>query len=327
VLQAVRNTNGAVHVWPHETTRSRVSLPWRRACVVAVLRVTNPVLRFAPARGPCRARSEAPLQRSVRSLTLLGCLSVALAGDALVSTPLHAQRVPARRAAAADAAPAPEPFEAEQRRLAAEVASRGTSARAMIPLLELWRGYSTARPGTTRTALEAISQNRRVSPAVRAYARQLLGRTQLRMGEPDASRATFAELGYIRSLARDRALRQRRRARASRASTSPSVSAHGGRRSRCALRGQRAAGGLAHLPRRRALRLRQSFDAVYRPDTNVCATPRRSSGASGAQPLSLWLGAGGAVAAWWNGTEVLRDDDYRQPDPDRFVAMVGATRA
>jgi tetratricopeptide (TPR) repeat protein len=262
------------------------------------------------------------LQRSVRSLTLLGCLSVALAGDALVSTPLHAQRVPARRAAAADAAPAPEPFEAEQRRLAAEVASRGTSARAMIPLLELWRGYSTARPGTTRTALEAISQNRRVSPAVRAYARQLLGRTQLRMGEPDASRATFAELGYVQrwrvigpfdNEGKEGFAREYEPERL-RMSPFDLEARYEGRERPVGWRTFPDVGHYGYI----------SFDAVYRPDTNVCAYAETFVVSERPQALSLWLGGGGAIAAWWNGTEVLRDDDYRQPDPDRFVAVVGA---
>ncbi len=263
------------------------------------------------------------MERSVRSLTLLGCLSLALAGDALVSSPIQAQRVPTRRAAA-DAAPTAEaePYEAEQRRLAAEVARRGTSARAMIPLLELWRGYSTARPGTTRTALEAISQNRRVSPAVRAYARQLLGRAQLRMGDAEGSRRTFAELGYVRQWrvigpfdneGKEGFAREYEPERL-RMSPFDLEARYEGRERPVGWRTFPDVGHYGYI----------SFDAVYRPDTNVCAYAETFVVSERPQALSLWLGGGGAIAAWWNGTEVLRDDDYRQPDPDRFVAMVGA---
>jgi tetratricopeptide (TPR) repeat protein/transglutaminase-like putative cysteine protease len=266
------------------------------------------------------------LKRSARSLTLLGCLSLALTSAPLGGAPgeAHAQRAPASRRVASGARPPvrDEPFEVEQRRLAEEVGRRGASARAMVPLLELWRGYGTARPSTTRAALEAISQNRRLSPAVRAYAAQLLGRAQLRMGDPDASRRTFTELGYLQrwrvigpfdNEGKEGFAREYEPERLRMAPVDLEARYEGRERPV----GWRTFPDVGHYGY-------VSFDAVYRPDTNVCAYAETFVVSERPQALSLWLGGGGAIAAWWNGTEVLRDDDYRQPDPDRFVAVVGA---
>ena len=119
--------------------------------------------------------------------------SVAL-GSALASTPhATAQRRPAQQAASAGAAP----FEAHQRELQTEVSGRARSHRAMLPLLELWRGWNDARPETTRAALDALASDRRSSPAVRMYAAQLAARARLRMGDVEGSRRAFQELGYI----------------------------------------------------------------------------------------------------------------------------------
>ena len=261
------------------------------------------------------------MHRSLRLLATLGLLCLAL------TAPLHeasaqraARRAPPRPVAAQ--APIDEPFEAEQQRLAAEIGRRGRSARAMIPLLELWRGYATARPATTLVALTQLSRDRRLSPAVRMYASQLLGRAQLRAGQEDASRRTFDELGYIRQwrvvgpFDNEGKRGFAREFEPERLRMSPfDLEAHyEGRERPVGWRDYPDVGHYGYV----------SFDAVHRPDTNVCSYAETFVVSERPQALSVWLGGGGAIAAWWNGTEILRDDHYRQPDPDRFVAIVGA---
>jgi len=263
--------------------------------------------------------------RSLRSILVLVLALAASLSPAIGASPGVAQRAPRSGASAPlpSLEPSPEePFEVEQQRLAAEIARRGPGARAMLPLLELWRGYPTSRPGTTRGMLEAASRNRRLSPAVRMYAAQLLGRAQLRMGDPDASRRTFDELGYIRQwrvvgpFDNEGKSGFGREFEPERLRMSPyDLNARYEGRERPV--GWRTFPDVGHYGY-------VSFDAVYRPDTNVCAYAETFVVSERPQALSVWLGGGGAIAAWWNGTEILRDDDYRQPDPDRFVAVVGA---
>ena len=75
-----------------------------------------------------------------------------------------------------------------------------------------------------------------------------------------------------------------------------------------------------------------SFDAVYRPDTNVCGYARTVVTSERAQPLSLWLGGGGAVRAWWNGERVIDDSAYSRQNITRMlgtsplVEVVGVAR-
>jgi tetratricopeptide (TPR) repeat protein len=259
---------------------------------------------------------------------LLGGLLVSLASAPLGhAAPADAQPAPqARRLAVrptvAAAPPVEAPFEMEQVRLAAEVSRRGRSASAMLPLLELWRGWSTARPAVTRQALERLAQDRRLSPAVRMYAAQLVGRARLRMGELDASRQAFDELGYIRQwrvigpFDNEGKSGFGREYEPERLRMAPFdlEARYEGRERPVGWRVFPEVGHYGYV----------SFDAVYRPDTNVCAYAETFVVSERPQALSVWLGGGGAVAAWWNGTEILRDDDYRQPDPDRFVSVVGA---
>lgn len=214
------------------------------------------------------------------------------------------------------------PYEGEHRRLEAEVVRAGRSGRGILPLLELWRMWNEVPPAQSVAALERLAQNRALGAPVRQYAAQLLARAHTRTGDPDASRRAFDELGYIRTWRVagpfdnegkegfdreyepeaqrmqpvDMAARFPGRERPVGWRTFPDVSQYG----------------------------YVSFDAVYRPDTNVCAYAETFVTSERAQPLSLWVGAGGAVRAWWNGEEVLEDGAYRQPDPDRQVAMVGA---
>jgi tetratricopeptide (TPR) repeat protein len=257
-----------------------------------------------------------------RSLAALLLLTIALTA----TDTADAQRRPASGSTpsttTATAPTGARPYEARHRDLVAEIGRAGRSPRAMIPLLELWRMWNDVPPATTVASLTRLAADRRLSTPVRQYAAQLLARARTRVGDPDASQRALDELGYIRTWRVvgpfdnegkegfdheyepeamrmqpvDLEARFEGRERPASWRTFPDVSQYG----------------------------YVSFDAVYRPDTNVCAYAETFVTSERAQPLSLWVGAGGAVRAWWNGDEVLEDGSYRQPDPDRHVAMVDA---
>ncbi len=69
------------------------------------------------------------------------------------------------------------------------------------------------------------------------------------------------------------------------------------------------------------------FGAFIRPAEAVCVysqtfvrDPRLAPGAS--RVISVWTGATGALALFWNGALVLRDDKYREIDADRFATAI-----
>lgn len=64
------------------------------------------------------------------------------------------------------------------------------------------------------------------------------------------------------------------------------------------------------------------LDTVVRPSVNACAYAHTTVTSPRAQPATLWLGATGAVVAWVNGAEVIRDTAVRRASPDRTGAAV-----
>lgn len=216
------------------------------------------------------------------------------------------------------------PFEAEHRRLESEVRRQGRSPRAMLPLLEMWRRWGDVRPEVAMGHLDRIIGDRRVSAPVRAYARNLRARARVRMGELEASRAEVEELGYVRhwrvigpfdnegKTGFDREYPPE----AARMGPVDMDARYEGRERPVAWRMYPEVTRYGYV----------SFDAVYRPNANVCGYAETFVESERAQPLSLWVGAGGAVRVWWNGEVVHEDEAYRVPHPDRAVAMVGAHR-
>ncbi len=214
------------------------------------------------------------------------------------------------------------PYEARAASLAREVASAGRSPRAILPLLELYRQWNDVRPEVTMTALARLAADRRLSAPVRQYAAQLLARGRLRDGDVSASQRAFDELGYVRTWRVAGPFDNEGKAGFAREYDPERLrmdpvdrdARFAGRERPVGWRDYPDIGHYGYV----------SFDAVMRPDTNVCGYAETFVTSPRAQPLSLWLGGGGAVAAWWNGQEVLRDTAYRQPDPDRASVMVGA---
>ncbi|HHH27212.1 MAG TPA: hypothetical protein ENK57_02525, partial [Polyangiaceae bacterium] len=216
------------------------------------------------------------------------------------------------------------PFDAEQQRLADEVRQRGRSARAILPLIQLNGGSGNVRPEITVAHLQRLSVERRLSPAVRMYARALLARAGTRAGDPDATRDELDALGYVRGWrvigsfdneGKTGFAREYGPEAARMAPLDPDVTYEGREReARWREYPEVTRGGYI------------SFDAVFRPRENVCGYAETFVESERARALTLWVGGGGATRVWWNGEVVHEDEAYRAPHFDRAVAVVGAHR-
>lgn len=214
------------------------------------------------------------------------------------------------------------PYESELRRLMAETSRARNSPRAILPLLEAWQQWDRVRPEVAMRELERIATDRRLSPAVRNYARALRAEVLLRRGELDRVRSELDTLGVIRDW---------------RVIGPFDNEGKGGFDREYPPEAERM--GPVDLDARHRGKVREvswraypdvsplglvSFDAVFRPNRNVCAYAETFVESERAEPLTLFIGAGGAVRVWWNGEVVHEDPLYRAPHRDRSVAMVGA---
>lgn len=214
------------------------------------------------------------------------------------------------------------PFETELRRLSRESVGHGRSARAMLPLLELWQSWDRVPPEVALRELDRVADARQLSPAVRNYARALRAEARIRMGDPDAADREIEALGYVRQWRVIGPFDNEGKAgferedppEAARMGPVDLDARYPGRERDVSWRPYPDVTPLGYV----------SFDAVFRPNTNVCGFAETFVESPRAQPLSLWVGGGGATRVWWNGERVHQDAGYRTPHRDRSVAMVGA---
>lgn len=225
-------------------------------------------------------------------------------------------------AAPAGAQPSvPNPYDAQQRELARR-AERTRGPEGILPLLELWRNWDEADPALTAELLERVHRNRRVPADRRAYAGSLLVRARLRAGRNDEARALLGELGYVTDWQTvgpfdnegKRGLERAMGPEAEPMAAFDPTQTWSGKERDVGWRRYPAITRVGYV----------NFDAIYRPNTNVCGYAMTTVHSERPQALALWVGGGGATKMWWNGVEVHADPTYRRPDPDRSVALVGA---
>lgn len=218
-------------------------------------------------------------------------------------------------------AQAPNPFDAEVRRLGQE-AARERGPRGMLALLELWRQSQDASPAAVRGALGALARDARLSSDRRAYASALLARAERRAGDLEASARTFEALDFVtdwqvigpfdnegkRGFARDFP------PEAQRLAAFEPATAYEGKERDVHWRRAPPLDAFAYV----------DLDVLFRPRSHVCGYATTVLHVERAQPLVLWFGAGGASRVYWNGARVHDDPAYRQPDPDRHAIAVGA---
>lgn len=212
------------------------------------------------------------------------------------------------------------PFDEEQEALATRAHALARSPTGILPVLELFRNWDRATPSVTINALEKIAADPRLPEPRRVYVRALLARARLQQGELDRARRELHALGFITDwqvvgpfdnegksgFATDLGPETE-------LSFDPEARWEGKERS-VSWRRFPSEGAFGYLP----------LDAVLRPTENVCAVLATTVTSQRAQTLSLWIGAGGAFRAYFNGELVLHDAAYRMPDIDRHAASVRA---
>ncbi len=255
-----------------------------------------------------------------RVCVLFAACGLILAPDLTAAQPGLTAAQPGLTAAQAGAS---NPFNVEQDRLAAAAERGGRRAEGVLPLLELWENWNWSTPSRSLAHLERLATSRRLSPPRRALAGALLARARLRVGDLEGSAAKTQELGYITTWRVIGSFDNEGKAGFDQA--------FGPERGR--LEPPTMAEEFEGRERPVTWRLYPAetsrfgyinFDAIFRPYQNVCAYAETFVEVETAQPLTLWLGAGGASKLWWNGREVLADDRYRQPFPDRSAVTVPA---
>jgi tetratricopeptide (TPR) repeat protein/transglutaminase-like putative cysteine protease len=217
------------------------------------------------------------------------------------------------------------PYEAELARLAAETSRTGTAPRAIIPLIELWRTADHVPPDVLGAHLDRLSSDRRLSPAVRNYARILRASSRVRRGDMPAHRRELRELGFVQDWRIAGPFDNEGKLGFPR-EFPPEAGRMGPIDPNAEWPGRERPVGWRTYPVDVTQGGYVSFDAVYRPNANVCGYAETFVESERAQALSLWIGGGGATRVWWNGTVVHEDEGYRTPHPDRSAAVVGAHR-
>ncbi len=216
------------------------------------------------------------------------------------------------------------PFDAETTRLAREVERNGRRPeRAMVPLLDLIRYGEETSPGTTDRALSRLAASRRIDPMVRSFAATYHAYGMVGAGDPAGAQSRLDELGYVRHWQVVGPFDNEGKSGFDR-ELPPEAGRSGPVDREARFQGkEREVSWRAYPPDLN----RYSYvdlDAVLRPNVNVCAYAETFVFSERAQPLTLWLGSGGANKVWFNGELAGTDTEYRSPEIDRSVALVGA---
>lgn len=214
------------------------------------------------------------------------------------------------------------PFDVEIRRAAAEVRRNARKPRAFVPLLEIYESWEHASPGAVSRTLAELADDRRLPAPLRIYAAGLRAQLLIREAGADEAAAAFRHLGFITQFRVIGPFDNEGKAGFDRPMP-PELA-----------RGEPLDLSAIYPGKERPVTWRDYPDvarwgyvnlgAVLRPNTNTCAYAETFLHSDRAQPLTIWVGAGGAVRMWVNGSEVLRDPAYRAADYDRSVALVAA---
>ncbi|MDB4977639.1 MAG: Cell division protein FtsK [Myxococcaceae bacterium] len=219
-------------------------------------------------------------------------------------------------------AAAESPYDQKQRALAQRAIAHGREPLGALDLLELLRQGDRADPAVTRELFDKLAKTRSLGAEQRVLAARASAIWARRAGDLAGSAKVYDQLGYLRKFrvigpfdnegkqGFDRELGPERE-----------------RLSAVKLDAQ-------YPGRERPVRWRKlpeivqngqvDFDALLRPIENVCALAETTLSFDKAQPITLWLGGGGATKLYFNGVEVIRDAAYRGFGYDRSVASVDA---
>lgn len=200
-------------------------------------------------------------------------------------------------------------------------AARGPEA--YTALRSVWDTWDRADPEQVESTLEGAAQDSRLAPAVRAYAGLLGAYARLRRGDVATATSRIHALGYV-----DRWLTVGPFDNEGKAGL---AKAYGPESEFAAV----IVPGHAYSGKERPVRWRKvpgafslgylDFESLVRPDRKICAYATSfvlgKAGAAG-RDISLWVGAGGAVEVFWNGSVALSDAAERRYDAERLAVRV-----
>ena len=214
------------------------------------------------------------------------------------------------------------PVDVENHKLAERVISAGAQARGVIPLLELWDNWDSSTPQKLQAELARLAVHPAVPASRKVLVETMLAQARLRRGDVSAVAGRFEQLGYVTDFRvigpfdneGKRGFDLITPVEDKRMEAPDLQMSYMGRERPVSWRDVPDVVRSGFVP----------FGAVMRPFENVCALAETFVQTKNARPLSLWVGAGGAVKVFWNGEQVISDSAYRGPSPDRSVAMVNA---
>jgi tetratricopeptide (TPR) repeat protein len=208
-------------------------------------------------------------------------------------------------------------------KLHAEVeAARGPNA--YVSLRKLWSEWDRGDPQQVEEVLHAVASDAAEPAPVRAYASLLEAYARRRRGDLDGARARVSKLGYVGNWMLVGPFDNEGKA-------GQGLAFDPEREQGQAMDLLRDYDGKDHKPVRWRLLPAVSpygwtdLGVFVRPSESTCSyvtTFVRDASVTGTarKNITVWAGAAGAMRIFWNGSEILRDDKYRDLDPDRFAA-------
>jgi cellulose synthase operon protein C len=205
--------------------------------------------------------------------------------------------------------------------------NRVKGAEAYTAVRRVWSQWGALDPERVERTLVDVSTSSAVSPPVRAYAGFVSAHARTRRGDPEGAHRRVANLGFV-----DHWLvvgpfdNEGKGGHALDLGPEAEFNAP--------ITEGRAFNGKVRPVRWRTLPDAFPFGwldggALFRPQQNICFYASTvvwrdgvAPGSKAVQPVSLWVGAGGAYKVFVNGKEVLADAAYRMHDVDRAGASV-----
>ena len=199
---------------------------------------------------------------------------------------------------------------------------------AYVALRRIWSEWDRGGPGEVEEALHEVAADTHLAPPTRTYASLLEAYARRRRGDLDGSRDRVARLGYVGKWMMVGPFDNDGKGGLTEAFDPE-------KEQELPINLTHDYDGKGHRPVRwRALPPVSpygwtDFGAFVRPEEQTCVyattfvRDARMQGAS-SRLVSVWAGAAGAVRLFWNGVEILRDEKYRDLDPDRFAATATA---